>query len=130
MGGAVRFKVRSTFEVLVLKRLVRVVSHVDGRFVGVSDLINLCDEIGNSHALQVKAKILCACDLRAVEAKYHRKCMQDFKQGRTTQLSSSSTRIYNLNEAKDEAFSLLCNWLNMPEQNMYFHLLHEAAILN
>ena len=44
-------------------------------------LLNACDKRQDDVALDVKARILYAGDIHAVEAKYHRTCMQRFLKG-------------------------------------------------
>ena len=69
-------------------------------------LLEVCEKRQDLQAINVKARILFAGDLRAVEAKYHRACMQAFMSNKN--IASSSTfpkrNIRNLNELNDNAF--------------------------
>ena len=84
-------------------------------------LLNKCESRNDTVAVNVKARILFAGDIRAVEAKYHRSCMQAFMSGRNISTSVDCEEyprrnIRNINELNDEAFSHLCEWLRRPEQ--------------
>ena len=78
-------------------------------------LLSVCKK---RKAVNVKSRILFAGDIQAVEAKYHRECMQKFmsQQGGTSAESPSGINIRNLNLMNDEAFKTVCQWLLMPEQ--------------
>ena len=72
-------------------------------------LMKECDGRIDQLALDVKARIVLASDLRAVESKYHRQCYQNFKTNKSNNASLPSTR--NLDSTKEEAFSQLCHSL-------------------
>ena len=72
-------------------------------------------------AINVKSRILFASDIWAVKAKYYRTWVQKFmsQQGVTHSPSTESPsgiNICHLNVMNDEAFTTVCQWLLMPEQ--------------
>ena len=81
-------------------------------------LLSVCEKRQDVVAVNVKSRILFAGDIRAVEAKYHRKYMQKFmsQQGGTSAKSPSGINICNINLMNNEAFKTVCQWLLMPEQ--------------
>ena len=81
-------------------------------------LLNACDKRQDDVALDVKARILYAGDIRAVEAKYHRTCMQRFLKG--IHIKSEEGILINqrnLNTTKGDAFIQLCRWLLLDAQS-------------
>ena len=82
-------------------------------------LLEVCEKRQDLQAINVKARILFAGDLRAVESKYHRACMQAFMSNKN--IASSSTfpkrNIRNLNELNDSAFKELCDWIITQQRN-------------
>ena len=88
-------------------------------------LLEVCEKRQDLQAINVKARVLFAGDLRAVEAKYHRACMQAFMSSRN--IASSSTipnrNIRNLNELNNDAFNQLCDWITKQRsENCQFTL--------
>jgi hypothetical protein len=84
-------------------------------------LLAVCDKRQGSIAINVKSRILFAGDIRPVEAKYHRGCMQKFMSDQigTRAESPSDFNIRNLDVLNDEAFKQVCEWLVKPEQQKY-----------
>ena len=81
-------------------------------------LLNACDKRQDDVALDVKARILYAGDIRAAEAKYHRTCMQRFLKG--IHIKSEEGILINqrnLNTTKEDAFIQLCRWLLLDAQS-------------
>ena len=81
-------------------------------------LLQACDKRQDVQALNVKSRINFAGDLRAVEAKYHQKCMQAFLSKKNIAHSSSSPQenVRNLNSLNDEAFLQMCEWVREQEE--------------
>ena len=89
----------------------------DKKSVIQENLERICDQRQDNTAVNLKARIAFAGDLRAVEAKYHRKCMQSFmtsKCAANVEMTQVNTR--NLDSLNDDAFSELCQWLTLPDQ--------------
>lgn len=82
-------------------------------------LLKICDERLDNQAHNVKARILFAGDLRAVEAKYHRKCMQAFQSNRNIAASSQEAAVGNMDVMNDNAFKVVCEWLSTQENNQF-----------
>ena len=98
---------------------VEIVSSRDKKCVIQESLLKACDRRKDILALNVKSRIIFAGDIRAVEAKYHQKCMQAFLSSKNIAHSSAATQenVRNLNVLNDEAFSQLCAWLREPQQD-------------
>ena len=84
-------------------------------------LMKACEDRQDVHAINVKARIVFAGDLRAVEAKYHRVCMQSFLSEKNISHSGGvlEANVRNLNSLNDDAFSHLCGWLAKSEQKQH-----------
>ena len=83
-------------------------------------LIAACNRRHDTLAINVKARIEFAGDLRAVEAKYHRNCMQMFLSEKNIKHSDSTQRnIRNLNAMNDDAFKKLCSFLRESKEQLF-----------
>ena len=83
-------------------------------------LMRKCEERKDSLAVNVKGRIEFAGDLRAVDAQYHRSCMQAFLAKKNIPQSSDTERnIRNLNNENDEAFQKLCLFLDKSDQSQF-----------
>ena len=84
----------------------------DGKSIIQNTLLSLCELRTDAHALEVKSCIQYAGDIRAVEAKYHRWCMQRFLVTKT----NSNTETENVASAQDHlndlAFHEICNGIS------------------
>ena len=84
----------------------------DGKSIIQNTLLSLCELRTDAHALEVKARIQYAGDIRAVEAKYHRRCMQRF----LVTKPNSNTETENVASAQDHlndlAFHEICKWMS------------------
>ena len=91
-------------------------------------LLKECEGRIDQAALDVKARIIFAGDIRAVEAKYHRRCYQQFKVRSPT--FGTTTNMRNLNEINENAFAELCSSLETEDVSdmqysieMFLHIL-------
>lgn len=91
------------------------------------NLMKKCDQRNDDLAINVKARVLFAGDIRALEAKYHRNCMQMFLAWKTRNQSKPQPEhsIRNLDLANNEAFSQMCAWLLSAEQRHLQHTLSD-----
>ena len=63
----------------------------------------------------MEGRIIFAGDIRAVEAKYHHKCLQLFQLGQSKNSMPQNPR--NLEEINASTFENLCYWLESSEGN-------------
>ena len=68
-----------------------------------TSLLKECEGRIDQAALDVKARIIFAGDVRAVEAKYHRRCNQQFKVRPSTY--GTTTNMLNFDEINNNAFA-------------------------
>ena len=97
---------------------VEIVSR-DHKSVLQHSLLEVCERRKDPHAVDVKSRINFAGDIRAVEAKYHRTCMQTFMSCRNLPVSMDDRverNARNLDLVNDDAFLKMCAWLMEPEQ--------------
>ena len=93
---------------------VEIVDKKQKRSLLQDTLIAECEKRTDDISIQVKSRILCAGDIRAVEATYHRDCLQRFLSNRTIksdQVGESSGSMLNSRNSdswKEEAFKKLC----------------------
>ena len=74
---------------------------------------------GDDLAIQVRARIEFAQDLRAVEAVYHKQCVSTFTSPLSIKCAGTTgVNIRNLNLDNDLAFQELCNWLQDEENQI------------
>lgn len=97
---------------------IEYVSNKDKRSIIQDTLTEVCSKREDVQAMDVNARIEFAGDLRAVEAKYHRTCMQEFMSYTTVALSDAVPKenVRNLNTLNATAFQDLCNWFKESEQ--------------
>ena len=60
----------------------------------------------------MKARLYDCIDLVAVEARYHGSCYRDFTRPRPTSEDTQSSSHRPTDEAKNEYFDMLCQWLD------------------
>ena len=78
-----------------------------------------CQQRGDDLAIQVRARIEFAQDLRAVEAVYHKQCVSTFTSPLSIKCAGTTgVNIRNLNLDNDLAFQELCNWLQDEENQI------------
>ncbi|XP_048253265.1 uncharacterized protein LOC124140320 [Haliotis rufescens] len=87
---------------------VEIVDKLDKCSTLQNTLLELCSKRSDKQALDVKSRIICAGDIRAAEAIYHRQCLQTFLRCK----QDCDTNERNLNSTNSEGFSNLCTWLS------------------
>ena len=75
----------------------------------------MCEGRTDEVALNLKARIIFAGDIRAAEAKYHRQCYQTFKVSFKPEGTGKNPR--NLDELNENGFCQLCSWLKTEDGN-------------
>ena len=78
-------------------------------------LLQICEGRTDEVALNLKARIIFAGDIRAVEAKYHGQCYQTFKVSPKPGGTGKNPR--NLDELNENGFCQLCSWLKTADGN-------------
>ena len=76
-------------------------------------LDNVCKGRTDALSVEVAAKISYAGCLRALEAKYHRDCMQRFLSA--VSIAEAKTNQRNFSESKNVAFEKFCEWYENNE---------------
>ena len=81
-------------------------------------LIDMCSKRGDTVSVEIRARIEFVGDLRAVEATYHRSCMQRFLSMKSVPNyeANSKNNPRNLDFENNEAFNLVCAWLQSAER--------------
>lgn len=78
-------------------------------------LLQMCEGRTDEVALNLKARIIFAGDIRPAEAKYHRQCYQTFKVSFKPGGTGKNPR--NLDELNENGFCQLCSWLKTEDGN-------------
>ena len=83
----------------------------DGKSIIQNILLSLCEFWTNAHILDVKAQIQYAGDIPAVEAKYHRRCMQCFLATKPNSYTETENVAPAQDHLNDLAFHEICKWM-------------------
>ena len=73
----------------------------------------MCESKTDEVSLNLKARIIFAGDIRAVEAKYHQQCYQTFKVSLKPGGIGKNPR--SLDELNENGFCQLCSWLKTED---------------
>lgn len=90
-------------------------NNTKGKISIQDSVLAACEKRLDESAIAVKSRVMYAQDIIAVDAKYHRTCMQKFLSGRSI-LDMKEENMRNFHAEQDDAFSQLCLWLQCPEQ--------------